>query len=136
VKRASVSIEVTVDAEALLSGSRDWKHSKLSPSHGKIDLIKTLEEFHIQIVQNYATYVVRTFYPELLPASEFYGQLAEEVRARDPFARMYFLPEEPKSTKDGHKTTIEFKYSEVPNDLFTELNIRVIKKTPEQPAES
>lgn len=133
VSRTSVSIEVTADAKQLTSESKDWKYSKLAPNRGVIDLIETLEEFHIQMVQNYATYVVNTFFPELLPASEFYTRLTEEVKTRDPFARMLFFPDAPEITREGSKTGVKVEFVQVPNDLFSELNIRFVKKaSPEQ----
>jgi hypothetical protein len=128
VEQASVSIEVAVDAKDLTSESRDWKRSKLDSSHGEIDLITNLQEFHIQMLQNYATYVVKTFFSDLFPASEFYRRLTEEVKTQDPFARMFFFPSEPKSTCEGTKTTVEVNYIQVPNDLFAELNIQLVKK--------
>jgi hypothetical protein len=127
VNRASVSIEITADSKQLTAESREWEYSGLKANRGPVDLIETLEEFHIQMIQNYATYVVRTFFPELLPASEFYERLTEEVKARDPFARMFFFPKFSEE-REGIKTKVHVEFVQVPNDLFAELNIHFVKK--------
>jgi len=86
---------VVTQAKTLLKGSRRWARSKLRAERGEIDLIDILKEFHFHMLKSYATFVVRFFFPELLPASKFYGELTKEVRARDSNARMIFLPRSP-----------------------------------------
>src|SRR6266481_1888758 len=96
----SVSIEVVASAKTLLADSRQWKRSGLTAQRGDIDLIAILKEFHIQMLQSYAVFVAKTFFPELSPASEFYARLTKEVQERDPNARMIFFSKKPESTRD------------------------------------
>jgi hypothetical protein len=122
----SVHIEVIADAKALLSDKREWKRSRLAVEKGEIDLVAVLKEFHIQMLQSYGSFVAKTFFPELQPASEFFDKLTKEAHCRDPVARMIFFSEEPELKKDETgKTSGKFNMIMVPNDVFAELGIKV-----------
>lgn len=123
--RTSIKIEILADSDQLLRESREWKMSKLHASRGAIDLVETIHEFHLQMLQSYAPFVAKAFFPELMPASKFYGALTAEVKKRDPDARMVFHHGDPAAaTKDG-KLTLNLSLTMVPNDVFGELGIRV-----------
>lgn len=122
--RTSVKIEVLADSEQLLRESREWKKSKLEASRGAIDLVEVLHEFHMQMIQSYASFVAQTFFPELVPAGRFYGALTDEVKKSDPQATMVFQQgESAPVTKDG-RLTLNLNLTMVPNDVFGELGIR------------
>ena len=122
----SVRIRVTANPKTLLAESRQWSRSQLSNKKRPLDLIAILKEFHVQMLQSYAVFVAKTFFPELQPADEFYTRLVNEVHARHPNARMLFFPRKPKVTpKEGGKQAIRFNVVMVPNDVFGELGIKV-----------
>ena len=126
VDDTSVRIEVMASAKALLADSRQWNRSGLTVAKGDLDLVGILKEFHIQMIQSYAVFVAKTFFPELQPASEFYARLTKEVQERDPNARMIFFSKKPESTPDeGGKVSVNWSVVYVPNDLFAELGIKV-----------
>ena len=125
----SVRIEVGADAKILVSESRQWQHSQLSADKGEIDLIEILKRFHIQMLQSYAAFVAKTFFPELQPASEFYAALTKEVRQGDTIARMIFFCDKPDVQKGAAgELSVNMNFLFVPNDLFAELGIRVTQK--------
>jgi hypothetical protein len=122
----SVRIEVVANAKILLADSRRWRRSGLTAEMGDLDLIGILKEFHVQMIQSYAVFVAKTFFPELHPASEFYAGLTEEVHERDPNARMIFFSKKPESIPgEGGKVSVNMNIIFVPNDLFAELGIKV-----------
>jgi hypothetical protein len=65
--------------------------SKLSADKGDLDLVDLLQEFHVFMLQNYAKFVVDTFFPELIPVSEFYGNLSKEAQRALAGSRMIFV---------------------------------------------
>jgi len=122
----AVRIEVIACPKSLLADSRQWKRSGLTADHEDIDLVAALKEFHVQMLQSYASFVANTFFPELHPASEFYAALTREVQERDPAARMLFYSQKPDSTPDDTgKVSLNMNLILVPNDVFSELGIRV-----------
>lgn len=126
VDDTSVSIQIVADAKTLLSESKQWKRSRLKSTHGELDLVRILKAFHIQMLQNYASFVANTFFPELVPASKFYGDLTREVRQKKPTARMIFYLEKPQVATDKvGKVFINMKPVFVANDVFNELGIKV-----------
>lgn len=126
VSDSSVKIEVIANAKSLLKGSRQWSRSKLDPEMGDLDLIAILKEFHVQMIQSYAAFVAKTFFPELYPAAEFYALLTKEIHERDPNARMVFFSEKPEITQeDDGKSSVNISFICPPNDLFAELGIKV-----------
>jgi hypothetical protein len=128
VTATSVTLTIIQDAAKLVSESRDWKRSKLSGSE-TIDLVPLLHQFHVQMLQSYAGFVVRTFFPELIPAAEFYGQLTHEVQQADRAFKMVFADSAPKIQQEtGGTTKIELDWIAVPNALFAELGIAVVSK--------
>jgi len=125
----SVRVEVVAQAETLLKRSRRWARSQLTAERGEIDLIEILKEFHFHMLKSYATFVVKFFFPELLPASEFYAGLTKEVRMRDPIARMIFFTKEPKSVKDETgKVSISMSAIFPPNDLLEEFGVKLPRR--------
>lgn len=125
VQQAAVHVVVSADAQQLLSKSRNWKRSTLNPSHGRIDLVTHLQEFHICMLQHFGGFVAKTFFPELKPASDFYAALTTEAKAKDVFARMMFMEEPPKVFRDGAKISTTLNLICVPNSVFEELGIRI-----------
>jgi hypothetical protein len=127
VSATSVTLTITQDAAMLVSESRDWKRSKLSGSE-TLELVPLLHEFHVQMLQSYAGFVARTFFPELIPAAEFYGQLTGEVQQTNREFKMVFSEGEPEiQQEEGGKANITLKLVDVPNALFAELGISVTK---------
>lgn len=125
VNRSSVTVRITADPKILTRESRDWKKSGLKPESPPVDLIDILHEFHIQMIQSYGSYVAKAFFPELVPASEFYLSLTEEVKRRDSEARMVFIENDPEVIDEGGgKKLINLNLILPPNDLFDELGIQ------------
>ena len=75
------------------------------------------------MLQSYAGFVVTTFFPELIPAAEFYGLLTAEVQTAHPGHRMVFSVRDPDIREDGGTTHINLNFTYVANDLFAELGI-------------
>jgi hypothetical protein len=125
VNDTSVKLEIVADAKMLLE-TRQWRRSGLKVACGEIDLVRVLKRFHIQMLQNYASFVANTFFPELKPASKFYGDLTKEVRQKNPTALMIFFAEEPQVTTDKTgKVSVNMRAIAVPNDVFNDLGIKV-----------
>jgi hypothetical protein len=122
----SVRIKVTANAKALLAESRQWERSRLTTEKGELDLIAILKEFHVQMLQSYAAFVVKTFFPELVPAAEFYARLTTEIQERHPTARMIFYQKKPEFiSEEGGKKSLNMNFLMVPNDVFADLGIKV-----------
>ncbi|WAC20915.1 hypothetical protein OVA24_05910 [Luteolibacter sp. SL250] len=131
VTDTSVTIKITTDPARLCRESKDWKRSGLKSTDPTIDLVSTLREFHIQMLQSYGSYVATTFYPELVPASEFYDALTKEAKERDPDSTMVFIVEEPIVVREaGGKISANIKLLLPPNSLFHELGILRPKNVP------
>jgi hypothetical protein len=128
VNATSVVLSITHDAAKLVAENREWPHSKLLAEQGKLDLVMLLDEFHSRTLQHYAGYVVKTFFPELFPAAEFYGHLTEEVRRVDPDSRMFFHKKDLDLKIEGDKQLLNLQLTLVPNDLFTEFGIHITKR--------
>lgn len=125
ITQTSVQISITADANDLLAESRNWKRSHLNASHGKIDLVSHLHDFHICMQSQFASFVAKTFYPELKPASDFYAALTKEAKIKDASARMMFMEDISTPTQNGGKTSIKPVLIQAPNSVFEELGIRV-----------
>lgn len=128
VNATSVILLITHDAAKLAAENKTWPRSKLTGKEGKLELVTLLEEFHARMLQHYAGYVAKTFFPDLFPASEFYGRLTEEVRRVDPESMMYFHEKDLDLKTEGDRQTLNLQLTLVPNDLFAELGIFVAKK--------
>lgn len=128
VTDTSVTISITTDPERLCRESTGWKRSGLKSGDQRINLVSTLKEFHIQMLQSYGSYVATTFYPELVPAAKFYGSLTMEAKKRDPESTMVFIVEDPIVIHGGGgKISANIKLSLPPNSLFDELGILMPK---------
>ena len=138
VSLSSVEVIVTADPGRLVRESRQWQRSDLKEDSDTVDLVETLHEFHIQMLQRYGNFVATTFFPELVPASEFYAILTEEAKRRDSGARMVFFTKEPDVThKEGGKVKINAQLVFPPNSLFEELGINRPKtKSPNKTRQS
>ena len=106
----SVSLELTLNSVELLNATKDWPRSKLTAAKGLIEVAPLLRDIHTQLRQAYASIVVKTFFPDLAPAAEFYKKLSDEVRQKDP-ATAAALREN------------ETKLFPLPADLFAELGL-------------
>jgi hypothetical protein len=126
VNDSSIRVEVTANAATLIRDGKAWARSNLSASRGDIDLIKTLRAFHIAMLQSYAPYVAKTFFPDLQNAADFYAALTEEAHAKDRGARMIFFENEPRllDQTDGIRSG-KFNLIMVPNDVFREFGVKV-----------
>lgn len=134
VTLSSVNVRITADPARLTRESRQWERSGLSAKSDAIDLLEILHEFHIQMLQSYGNFVATTFFPELVPASDFYGYLTAEVKQKDPEARMIFFEKEPEVMREeGGKFRINAQAVFPPNSLFNELGILRPKKAPNLP---
>jgi hypothetical protein len=122
---SSVSVSVTQDAKALLEGSRLWRLSNLTEHHGDIDLVKTVQEFHIHMLQHYALFVVRTFFPELVPGHQFYAKLTEEVKRIDRSLQMGFAHGSLDPKQEANAIRLDLEITTRPNDLLAELGIQL-----------
>jgi hypothetical protein len=125
VNSTSVVLGITHDATKLFTVNETWPRSKLTGKEGKLDLVTLLDEFHARMLQHYAGYVAKTFFPELFPAAKFYRVLTEEVRKVDSDFRMFFHPKELDVKTEGDKQTLNLQFKLVPNDVFSELGIIV-----------
>jgi hypothetical protein len=121
VGTSSVSISVTQEAEALLRESRRWEKSNLAPTHGTLDLVALLQEFHLVMMNTYVRYVIGTLFPELLPAAQFYGTLTEEVKKVNPAYRMVFHLGDPKVVHEEHLLTANLQLEFPPNDVLKDI---------------
>ncbi len=122
----SVSIAVTQDSADLLKEFKDWRYCRLTASHGTLDLIEMAEEYYRYLLGHYAPFIAMAFFPELLPAHQFYGRLTNEVTAKVPGARMIFIASKEEWKERAHekmKMTVVYPL----NDVFGELGIRVNK---------
>jgi hypothetical protein len=126
-----VRVSVTQNAEDLLAGSRLWTLSRLNKSHGEIDLIKTLQEFHVRMLEHYAPFVARVFFPDLLPAAKFYAGLTKEVKTVNSNFQMIFTEKVEAPVAEGDTLKLTLNLTQVPNSLFAELGISI---RPAQPA--
>lgn len=126
VNDTSVRVKVTANPKILLAESREWKRSGLTAEKGELDLVAILKEFHIQMLQSYAAFVVKTFFPELVPAAKFYAHLTTEIQERHPTARMIFYQKKPEFiSAGGGKKSLNVNVLMVPNDVFADLGIKV-----------
>jgi hypothetical protein len=124
VSHSSVEVKITADPVRLVRESRQWERSKLNATSDPIDLVKTLHEFHIQMLQSYGSFVATTFFPELVPASEFYANLTEEAKRKDSSSRMVFFLKQPDVIHEqGGKIRVNAQLAFAPNSLFEELGI-------------
>jgi hypothetical protein len=126
--RSKIEVFVTADANQLLKDTRQWAKCALTPEHGIIDLIEALHEFHIHMMGSFASYVCATFFPELQPASEFYGRLTKEVKIKHPTAKMVLYQGEPKRVEKDGKINFSLNLVMCPNDLYGEIGIDIQKK--------
>jgi hypothetical protein len=122
---SSVQVSVTHNAADLLEQTRSWNLCRLTADRGEIDLIKELQEFHIRMLNDYAAFVARTFFPDALPAAQFYGNLTKEVKNVNQSFTMGFIQEMKNPTLEGDSLKLELHFEGVPNDVLLELGIKV-----------
>jgi hypothetical protein len=123
----SSEVSVVYDAAQLFVENKKWKRCKLTGKEGELNLIELLQKFHQQVLQNYGGYVAKTFFPELVPAIQFYANLTGEVRKINPEFKMFFGVIQPEENSKPLKAKLSLNL--VPNDLLAELGISVsIKK--------
>ena len=123
--RTKVEITIEQDAVELLKDYKDWKRSKLEPSHGKLDLVELSRDYYLYLKRDYASYVAKTFYPELVEIQEFYSGLSDEATKGEAGKRMVFIL---KAEEAGNK--LDLKTSEPPNDPMKEIGILVERVAP------
>jgi len=120
----SITISITHDAAKLVAEYRDWKRSQLNAERGQLDLITMSEEFYHRLRQDYGSFMARCFYPELKEMDQFYWRLTQEVRTRNPTARMVFLTEKDEK-RERTKTSVRWSFEQPPNAVFDELGISI-----------
>jgi hypothetical protein len=108
----SVTFSITQNAAQMANEERCWKKSKLSADKGDLNLVDLLQEFHVHMLQSYAKFVVETFFPVLIPAAEFYGNLCKEVQHVRPGFRMVFIDDFDETDINRQELTAEY----VPNE--------------------
>ena len=85
----------------------------------EIDLLEVLQEFHIQMLQSYGNFVATTFFLSWSPRQSSTRLLTEEVKRRDPNARMVFFEHELEVTHhEGGKVSVNATAVFPPNSLF------------------
>ena len=114
---------VVYDAAQLFAENKNWKRCKLTGKEGELNLIELLKKFHLQILQNYGGYVAKIFFPELIPATQFYANLTDEVRKINPEFKMFFGVIQPEENTNPLKAKLSLKF--VPNDVLAELGISI-----------
>jgi hypothetical protein len=120
VSATRVEISLSQDPAVLLKQSRDWKRSKLARHNADLDLIELLREFHLCMLNGYSRFIIDTFYPELVPADEFYSKLTIEALGQAP-GRMVFIDN---LSEDGTPIDkLELNIHHVPNNLFLEFGM-------------
>ena len=129
-----VRIDVTHDASKLCDAYRGWEKSQLTPEHGTLDLIDLTTECYHRLRKDYGGFIAGVFYPELVEMDSFYWSLTQEVRKRDPRARMVFLTDH-KETKHRTKVELKMTFTFPPNAVFDELGMTIERKQPNQALE-
>jgi len=132
VTSTSVTLKITHDSTKLVAedkNGKNWLRSKLTSEKGSLNLVDLLHDFHGHMVQNFGTYVAKTFFQDLFPIAQFYANLTDEVRKIEPTFRMYFMDGEPEVKVGQGKQDLSLPLKLVPNDLFAELGIIVSTKT-------
>lgn len=130
-KTSSTSVKLNISHEStqLVAESKEWKRCKLTGKKGMLDLVVLLEEFHHYMLKSYGGYVAKTFFPELLPAAEFYADLTSEVLKIGPGYRMVFGDGEPQKRFEEGKQQMQLQLKLVPNDLLAELGFSISPRT-------
>jgi hypothetical protein len=122
---SSVRVSVAHDPVELLAQTRSWNICKLTADRGEIDLVKELQEFHIRMLNDYASFVAKTFFPDVLPAAQFYGNLTKEVKTLNQSFTMAFVHGMQDPTLEGDVLKLDLHFEGVPNDVLLELGISV-----------
>jgi len=68
-------------------------------------------------------FVAKTFFPELVPAIQFYARLTDEVRKINPEFKMFFGIIQPEENTNPLKANLSLKF--IPNDVLAELGLSV-----------
>jgi hypothetical protein len=71
--------ECRFDAAQLFVENKNWKRCKLTGKEGELNLIELLQKFHQQMLPNYGGYVAKMFFPEWVPAIQFYAQPTHRI---------------------------------------------------------
>ncbi|MEI6787147.1 MAG: hypothetical protein WCL49_01590 [bacterium] len=124
----SIRISITHEASSLVRDYNGWKRSKLSADKGQLDLISLTEEYYHRLRRDYGSFMARCFYPELVDIDAFYWALTQEVRQRNPSARMVFMTAK-EETKQRTRTNVKWTFVQPPQAVYDELGITVEKKT-------
>lgn len=124
--RNKVEIKIEQDAAKLVQDYSHWERSKLDASRGKLDLIDISSDYFLYLKRDYAKYVAKTFYPELIELQEFYSKLTREAAQGDRDKRMVFFERVRHKGLQG-KVTLVFP----PNDPMTEMGILVEQSPPQ-----
>ena len=71
------------------------------------------------MIANYGKFVAETFFPELVPVAEFYGNLSKEAQRALAGSRMIFVDD----IDESNFPQFRFSAVLVPNDVFQELGV-------------
>ena len=120
--RSLTKVEITIEQDPveLLNDYKDWKRSKLNASRGKLDLISLSRDYHLYLQRDYAAYVAKTFYPDLIEIHKFYAGLAAEATNGETGRRMLFI-----TNVKEEGTKLDVSASQPPNDPMGEIGILV-----------
>jgi hypothetical protein len=89
--KAAIVLVTTPQRELDEEGRSNWKNSRLSAHKGDLDVVELLKEFHVMMIANYGKFVAETFFPELVPVAEFYGNLSKEAQRALAGSSMIFV---------------------------------------------
>lgn len=118
-----IELSITHDASLLLRNYKGWKKCGLTAEHGPLDLIALLQKHHVRMMQDYATFIAKSFFPFLTEANQFYSELTKEALKNRPNHRMVFGKVTLTPNDDG-TNAFELSYSNVPNNVYSELGIQ------------
>jgi hypothetical protein len=121
--RYKIELSITHDASLLLRNYKRWGKCALTAAHGTLDLIELLQDYHVRMIQDYATFVAKSFFPFLTEANQFYSALTNEALKKYPDHRMVF-GEVMSTPNDDGTNAVNLNYSHVPNNVYSELGIQ------------
>jgi hypothetical protein len=118
-----IKIRVECDAKWLLKNYSRWEKSKLTASHGNLNLVKLSRDYYIYLREHFGSFVASAFAPNLLDAHTFFRGLGLEVDNINQRADLGILT---RLVNKGLSCKITHKMP--PKDLFGNLGIVMVKK--------
>lgn len=113
-------VSIAVEAQALLKKYKGWEVSKLSLTHGSLNLVSLLATYHVALIGELGSFLANAFSPTLSCAHRFFADLHSEVVRVAPNHRAFVIN---KMHQKG--SNLELTFELIPNDLFAELGFRI-----------